>query len=132
MSKSQELRIAVVGAGRGRCYASAAAAQGGVRLAAVCDRRPEALAPWRGADVAAFTDYDALLRDERVDAVVLATPAPARSAARPGGVALRNRPRARARTASSPGRRARSPRRRWRSCCRARRGWRRRPTIPAR
>jgi predicted dehydrogenase len=77
MSVPDQIRLAVVGAGRGRCYADAASLLGGsARLAAVCDIREEALAPWRGTDgIAIHSDYASLLRDERIDAVVLATPA---------------------------------------------------------
>jgi hypothetical protein len=76
MSKSSELRLAVVGAARGGCFTRNAVAVGGTRLAAVCDLREEALAPWRAdRSVLVFDDYAALLRDDRVDAVVLATPA---------------------------------------------------------
>ncbi|MBA2481391.1 MAG: Gfo/Idh/MocA family oxidoreductase [Planctomycetes bacterium] len=78
MSHHDQIRLAVVGAGRGRCYADAAVALGaGARLAAVCDVREEALAPWRSvADVRSFDRLDALLADDRIDAIVLATPAP--------------------------------------------------------
>ena len=68
------LRLAVVGLGViARYYLRAIERAPGVRLAAVCDVRDEALAPFRGR-VACHGDHRTLLRDEPLDALVVTVP----------------------------------------------------------
>ena len=58
-----------------RFYVDAVAAVAGFELVAVCDLRPERLAPFRGrGDVTPYADARALVEDPRVDAVVIDTP----------------------------------------------------------
>lgn len=69
------LRVAVIGAARGRSFAhSAQHIPNKVRLEAVCDLREEALAPWGAQGVRCFTDYEQVLNDPNIDAVCIATP----------------------------------------------------------
>ncbi len=74
---NEPLRLGVIGVGqRGGAYARALA-QGdvsGARLAALCDVRDEALAPFRAHPC--FGDVRALLDGARLDGVVVATPHP--------------------------------------------------------
>jgi len=75
MARPPLIRIAVVGAGRGRSFIQAAAHPGmGMKLVAVCDLNPAALEPWRDSGVDLFTDLSAVLNDPHIDAVCLATP----------------------------------------------------------
>lgn len=72
---NEPLRFGVVGVGRrGGVYASALenGEVEGARLAAVCDERAHALAPYRG--VGHFEDASAMLAESDLDAVVVATP----------------------------------------------------------
>jgi predicted dehydrogenase len=69
------LRIGIIGLGViSRFYLSALAENPAVELAAVCDRRPEALGPWRGSDVGTYEDHRAMLQYAVVDAVVVNVP----------------------------------------------------------
>lgn len=69
------IRLAVVGAGRGKSFIKAAAnCDSGVELVAICDRNPEALEMWRNSGLNLFTDLDAVLENPKIDAVCLATP----------------------------------------------------------
>ena len=71
-SHSQDIRVGVIGVGRGQSFASAATNRVGMKLVALCDTWEERL---RGASsrhgVAAYTDYDRFLEHD-MDAVVLA------------------------------------------------------------
>lgn len=75
---SNEIRFAVVGAGRGKTFIeSARSLAGSVRLVAICDASPEMLEPWRAEpDLKCYSDYAELLTDPDVDAVCIATPVP--------------------------------------------------------
>ena len=71
MHMQNEIKIGIVGAFRGMSFAANAAAAG-MKLAALCDNREEALkSACVGQDVALYTDYDEFLTHE-MDAVVLA------------------------------------------------------------
>ncbi len=75
MSTSLPIRIAVVGARRGRTFMNIAKMlPDKVRLEAVCDIKEDALAEWRKTDVRVHDSYEELLDDPNVDAVCLATP----------------------------------------------------------
>ncbi|MFL6126792.1 Gfo/Idh/MocA family protein [Actinophytocola sp.] len=68
------LRIGVVGLGViSRFYLAALAGSPQARLAAVCDVREQALAPWRGV-LPCHLDHRAMLTAERLDGVVVTTP----------------------------------------------------------
>lgn len=68
------IRVAVVGLGViSRFYLAAIEASAALRLAAVCDLREAALEPHRGR-VACYDDHRAMLRDERLEAVVVTVP----------------------------------------------------------
>ena len=71
----KKIRIGVVGTGRGKTFMKPAECTG-LKLAAVCDRRPEKLAVIKeqydpDGDLMTFTDYDEMLKSD-IDAVVLA------------------------------------------------------------
>ena len=71
----RKIRIGVVGTGRGKTFMKPAECTG-LKLAAVCDRRPEKLAVIKeqydpDGDLMTFTDYDEMLKSD-IDAVVLA------------------------------------------------------------
>ena len=78
MSANSSLNIGIVGAcGRGGSFRHACAALG-VRVYAVCDINTEALEQARenlGADKA-FADYEEMLADPNLDAVIVGTPMP--------------------------------------------------------
>lgn len=72
---SDPIRIGVVGTGRGKTFMKPATCTG-LKLAAVCDRRPEKLAVCKkqydkDGSLMTFTDYDEMLKSD-IDAVVLA------------------------------------------------------------
>ena len=71
------LGAAVIGLGVGRAHAEAYAELEESRLVALCDTNPECLQT-ANADygVTTYTDVDALLRDDRVEVVSIATPHP--------------------------------------------------------
>ncbi|MEO6906897.1 MAG: Gfo/Idh/MocA family oxidoreductase, partial [Abditibacteriaceae bacterium] len=72
------LNFAVVGAHRGQSFIEGAQnLSGEVKLVAVCDIDPEALAPWQDkTDITCFDNYEQLLNDPTIDAVCIATPVP--------------------------------------------------------
>lgn len=76
--KQAPLRMAVIGASRGKTFIDASKIEGiGIELAAICDRNEGALEPWRNlSGVRTCTDYDEILADSGIDAVCLATPVP--------------------------------------------------------
>jgi len=75
MSTSLPIRIAVVGARRGRTFMNIAKMlPDKVRLEAVCDVKEDALQEWRNTDVRVHDSFEKLLDDPDVDAVCLATP----------------------------------------------------------
>lgn len=78
MSKSAPIRFAVIGGGRGKSFVSSARSSGkNIRLVAICDPKPEALAPWKDEPgVKLYTEYEQVLNDSNVDAVCIATPVP--------------------------------------------------------
>jgi predicted dehydrogenase len=68
------LRIGVIGLGViSRYYLAALCRSPEARLAAVCDLREQALAPWRG-HLPCHTDHRAMLATERLDGVIVTTP----------------------------------------------------------
>ena len=72
---TRELSFAVIGLGFGAVHARVLTEMEGVRLAAVCDSDPQRLAGVvRGRSANAYRDYEAMLRDETLDAVVVAVP----------------------------------------------------------
>ena len=72
----QTIRLAVVGAGRGRSHIQTAKSLSPlIQVTAICDDNAESLAPWRDEDeVRLFTDYSDVLSDSAIDAVCIATP----------------------------------------------------------
>ena len=77
MSTNQPVRIAIVGGGRGGVYRNVSQAlPEKVELVALCDQKPEVLELWKSEfpQLKTFTDYQALLDDGDIDAVILATP----------------------------------------------------------
>jgi predicted dehydrogenase len=72
---SKELAFGVVGLGFGAVHARVLGEMEGVRLAAVCDMDPQRLATVaRGRTVHTYEDYETMLRNEALDAVVVAVP----------------------------------------------------------
>jgi predicted dehydrogenase len=72
---SKELAFGIVGLGFGAVHARVLGEMEGVRLAAICDMDPQRLATVaRGRTVNTYQDYEAMLRDEPLDAVVVAVP----------------------------------------------------------
>ena len=71
--REKTIRVGVFGVGRGRGFASQAAAMNGVELVALCDLREMALRDFAASfkDVTTYTDYDRFLEHD-LDAVVLA------------------------------------------------------------
>jgi predicted dehydrogenase len=68
------MRVGVIGLGViSRYYFAAIKAVPGWRLGAVCDRDPEALAPYRGV-VPCFADHHTMLATAGLDAVIVTTP----------------------------------------------------------
>ncbi len=78
MTTSQKsIRLAVVGGRRGAAFKHALSAlSGSITLVAVCELNEVMLNNWKEAypEVRTFTDYQALLADPDIDAVLLATP----------------------------------------------------------
>src|SRR4051812_47412531 len=71
----REISIAVVGLGFGANHARVLDAMPGVRLAALCDANAQRLEDAaRGRAAHAYTDLRTMLREERLDAVVVAVP----------------------------------------------------------
>ena len=72
-----ELRVGVLGMGRGMTYARAFKAMPGAATVALCDRdRPrleKGAAALEAPDVRLFTDYEEMLRQPEIDAVVVAS-----------------------------------------------------------
>lgn len=70
------IRIGVVGGHRGRSFANGASGQDDiVQLAAICDTDEAVLAEWKQHDgIRCYGEYDAMLDDDDVDAVCIATP----------------------------------------------------------
>ncbi|MBB6673169.1 Gfo/Idh/MocA family protein [Cohnella nanjingensis] len=71
------IRLAVVGGNRGGRFRSILSAlEDRIRLSAICDLREAVLAEWQTEypGVAGYTDYDRMLDDPTVDAVLLASP----------------------------------------------------------
>jgi UDP-N-acetylglucosamine 3-dehydrogenase len=73
---SKELAIGVVGLGFGVNHARVLSELPGVRLAAVCDKDESRLKEVaKSRDATPYSDFAAMLRDEKLDAVVVAVPA---------------------------------------------------------
>ena len=71
----RELAIGVVGLGFGANHARVLERTTGVRLAALCDRDESRLAAAaKGRSAAAYSDFEAMLRGEKLDGVVIAVP----------------------------------------------------------
>lgn len=71
----RDVAVAVVGLGFGRNHARVLHELPGARLAAICDRDEERLAAVsQGRDVATYTDHREMLKQERLDAVIVAVP----------------------------------------------------------
>ncbi|MCC3372916.1 Gfo/Idh/MocA family protein [Cohnella sp. REN36] len=71
------LRLGIVGGNRGgRFRRLLSGADERIRLAAICDLREAVVAEWQAAypGLAGYTDYDRLLEDPSIDAVLLASP----------------------------------------------------------
>jgi predicted dehydrogenase len=76
MTSIRELSVGVIGLGFGANHARILSEMPGVRLAAVCDRDQARLtAGPQSPDVHLYTDYKAMLSQERLDAVIAAVPA---------------------------------------------------------
>lgn len=72
---SKDLSFGIVGLGFGAVHARVLGEMEGVRLAAVCDSDPHRLAAVsRGRTANTYHHYEAMLRDETLDAVVVAVP----------------------------------------------------------
>ena len=72
---SGEIAAGVVGLGFGANHARVLSSLPGVRLAAVCDKDESRLqATSGGSEAAPYADFEAMLRDEKLDAVVIAAP----------------------------------------------------------
>jgi len=73
---TSDLAFGVIGLGFGANHARVLSTLPGVRLAAVCDADRQRLdAAVRGDQVAAYTNYEAMLREQKLDAVIVAVPA---------------------------------------------------------
>jgi predicted dehydrogenase len=76
MSNASDLAAGVIGLGFGANHARVLSELPGVRLAAVCDQDEQRLAAVAdGGTLSRYTDYETMLRKERLDAVVAAVPA---------------------------------------------------------
>ncbi len=74
MSGQRPIRVGLVGAaGRGGNFRTAFEASG-ARITAICDLRTEALNEWPDATVHRYTDYERMLQQAELDAVVVGTP----------------------------------------------------------
>jgi predicted dehydrogenase len=72
---SSELAFGVIGLGFGAVHTRVLGEMEGVRLVAVCDSDLQRLAAVsRGRTVKTYQDYETMLRDETLDAVVVAVP----------------------------------------------------------
>ena len=72
---SGDLAVGVVGLGFGANHARVLDELAGVRLAAVCDKDASRLADaTKGREAHAYAGFEAMLRDEKLDAVVIAAP----------------------------------------------------------
>jgi scyllo-inositol 2-dehydrogenase (NADP+) len=72
---SNPIRIAIVGLGRaGRHHLERLSLRSDFRVVAVCDTDPAALRNCREFDAAPHSDWTAFLRDEAIEAVLIATP----------------------------------------------------------
>jgi len=72
---STELAFGIVGLGFGAVHARVLSEMEGVRLAAICDSDPQRLAAvGRGRTVKTYQSYETMLREETLDAVVVAVP----------------------------------------------------------
>lgn len=77
MSTSQPVRLAIVGGGRGGVYRNVSQTLlEKVELVALCDQKPEVLESWKAdfPHLKTFTDFQQMLDDPDIDAVILATP----------------------------------------------------------
>ncbi|MDF2724948.1 MAG: nagA 2 [Paenibacillus sp.] len=77
MASHMPIRLAVVGGRRGKHFNRALAVLADkVRLTAVCELNEQMLADWKqtNPELKAFTNFDSLLADPDIDAVLLATP----------------------------------------------------------
>jgi predicted dehydrogenase len=75
VSADRPLRVGVIGLGFGAVHARVLNELDGAELAAVCDLDGRRLAvATRGRTARGYTEYEALLREERLDAVVVALP----------------------------------------------------------
>jgi UDP-N-acetylglucosamine 3-dehydrogenase len=76
MTASGEFKVAVVGLGFGANHARVLSGLVGVRLTAVCDTDENRLAAGsQGREVHTYSDYAAMFCQEKLDAVIVATPA---------------------------------------------------------
>ncbi len=74
-ARSREITVAVIGLGFGRNHARVLHDLPGARLAAICDTDAERLAAVaKGRNVATYKDHREMLRQERLDAVIVAVP----------------------------------------------------------
>jgi UDP-N-acetylglucosamine 3-dehydrogenase len=72
---SAELAVGVIGLGFGANHARVLDELGGVRLAAICDRDKGRLtAAAKDREATSYSDYETMLREEKLDAVVVAVP----------------------------------------------------------
>lgn len=74
-SSSAPLRVAVIGARRGRTFIRASESIDDIKLIAVCDTDPQRLDEWNG-QVKTYREFEEVLSDRDVDAVCIATPVP--------------------------------------------------------
>lgn len=75
MNPAREVSVAVVGLGFGRNHARVLHELPGVRLAAICDKDTERLqAVAAGRECRTYTDHREMLKQERLDAVIVAVP----------------------------------------------------------
>lgn len=77
MANKQPVRLAIVGGRRGGQYGGEFTALADkIRLVAVCDLKGDTLRSWKekNPDVQTYTDYEELLGNPDIDAVMLATP----------------------------------------------------------
>jgi predicted dehydrogenase len=75
VSNQRDLAVAVVGLGFGAIHARVLSELAGVRLAAVCDTDAQRLAATARDGTNTYTDYETMLAQEKLDAIVVAVPA---------------------------------------------------------
>jgi len=76
-ASSDSLRVAVIGARRGRTFIASSRMLTGITLHAVCDPLPHMRQEWcNEPGIRVYDDYEAVLNDPKVDAVCIATPVP--------------------------------------------------------